>query len=207
MISALLLVFDPVKTWERIVLDNRSWVRIAAGYLFPLLLLVATMEGYGLINWGKARVGLSHTRVFSVPQTILFEIGQLILSFVIVLVSAWLIKSLGETFHGRHTFAQTFTVAAYGLSPVFTLRIFNAFQGVSQWVPWVCWGIGVVLTFSIIYHGLPMVMKPDPPHAFGLFLTSGLFLTMITGLACLLTAFYVQGKFTKLDHLIFRFLS
>jgi hypothetical protein len=51
----------------------------------------------------------------------------------------------------------------------------------------------------VLYLGLPIVMKPDPPHAFGLFFMTCLLLILVTGLTCFLTVWYVHGRFTKLD--------
>ena len=114
-----------------------------------------------------------------------------------------MVKSLGETFHGRHTYQQALTTVVYGISPILLLRAFNAFPGVS---PWITWAIGVAFTFAILYHGVPRVMEPDPPHAFGLFLMSVLLLAIVTGLACFLSVSYMQGKFTRLNAL-FSFFS
>jgi hypothetical protein len=63
-----------------------------------------------------------------------------------------------------------------------------------------------VLSAAILYHGLPRVMLPDPPHAFGLYLMSVVLLVMISGLACFLTTWYLEGRFTRLDTVISRFL-
>jgi hypothetical protein len=64
---------------------------------------------------------------------------------------------------------------------------------------WATWGVGALMTFAILYHGVPKVMLPDPPHAFGLYLTSTTFLLMVSGLIRFLTFSYVAGKFGKLD--------
>jgi len=199
MIKALLLIFDPVRTWEGIVADQRRWLSILAGHVLPLLLLVSAAEGYGLVRWGKPRGDISHLYPMSLAQAVVFEAAELVLSLFIVFLAARIIKSLGETFHGRHSLAETFTVAAYGLSPLFLLRLPNAFPWVS---PWLTWAIGITLSASILYRGLPRVMRPDPPHALGLYLMSVVLLVMITGLACFLTTWYLQGKFARLDALI-----
>jgi uncharacterized membrane protein YecN with MAPEG domain len=110
-----------------------------------------------------------------------------------------MIKSIGETFHGRHSYTQAFTTVAYGLGPLFLLRLLDAFAGMS---PWVCWSIGIILSIAALYHGVPRVMEPDPPHAFGLFFMSALLLALVSGLVRLVTASYLQGKFTKLQVII-----
>ena len=38
-----------------------------------------------------------------------------------------------------------------------------------------------MLSIKILYHGVPRIMLPDPPDAFGLYLMSALLLTMVTG--------------------------
>jgi uncharacterized membrane protein YjjP (DUF1212 family) len=121
---------------------------------------------------------------------------------LIVFVGAKTIKALGDTFHGRNNFNQTFTVTAYGLSAVFVLHIFDMFPSVSGWLYWATWVAGILLSMSILYLGIPKVMMPDPPHALGLYLTGTVLLTMISGLVRFLTFCYLEGKFGKLDALM-----
>ena len=202
MIKALLLVFNPAASWDNIVLAKRRWPVILLGYLLPLWLIAFAAEGYGLVHWGKPRGVISHINAFSHSEALIFEILQLLLMLVIVFVGARLIQALSETFHGRNTFGQAFTVAAYGLSPFFTLRILDIFPGVSGWAYWGTWTVGILLSIGLLYHGIPRVMLPDPSHAFGLYLTSSVFLIMVTGFVRFLTYSYLVGKFGKLDALI-----
>jgi hypothetical protein len=198
MISALMLIFNSVPTWERLAAAQRKWLAVFMGHLLPLLLLTSMAEGFGLAIWGRPRGRMAHVRPLSPGQALAFELAQMIVSLGIVFFGARLIKSLGETFHGRHSFHQTFTVVAYGLSPLFLLRTLDGLPWMS---PWLTWAVGLALSAAILYHGLPRVMLPDPPHALGLYLMSVLMLAMITGLTCFLKGWYLQGKFTKLDAL------
>jgi hypothetical protein len=202
MIKALLLIFRPVATWEGIVSSRARWPRVFAGHVLPMLLLACAAEGYGMAHWGKPRGPLDRLYLFSPRETAIYEAGQFILFIVIIFFGARVIKSLGETFHGRHTFDQTFTVAAYGLSPMFLFHLFNAFRDISPWVTWIP---GIVLSLAAIYHGLPRVMLPDPPHAFGLYLSSAFLLLLMTALGRFMTAWYLAGRFARLDELISRF--
>ncbi|MBZ5521459.1 MAG: YIP1 family protein, partial [Acidobacteriia bacterium] len=88
-------------------------------------------------------------------------------------------------------YTQAFTVVAYALGPVFWLRLLNAFPLMNPWVPWI---IGIMLSIWIFYQGLPRVMKPDPSHAFELYVISSMVLFATTGLVCLLTALYLRGQ-------------
>ena len=202
MIKALMLVLDPAASWDNIVLRKRGWLSILVIYLVPLWLIGCVAEFYGLVHWGKPRGFVSELKTLPNSEALIFEIIQLGLFAILVFVSAKLILSLGETFHGRNTFNQTFMVAAYGLGPVFTMHIFDAFSGAAGWIYWATWGVGIMLTIAILYLGIPKVMLPDPPHAFGLYMTSCVFLVMVSGLIRFLTYSFLQGKFGKLDSLI-----
>jgi hypothetical protein len=204
MIKVVLLIFEPIPTWDRIVAAQRKWGWVLAGYVLPLLLLVCAVEGYGLVRWGKPRGQIAHLRALSVSEAVTFEVAQFVLALGIIFVGAKFVKALGQTFHGRHSFNQVFTVVAYGLSPLFALRLLDAFPVIS---PWASWGIGIVLSGAVLYNGLPRVMQPDPPHAFGLYLMSVVLLLIVTGLACFLTTWYLQGRFPKLEALVSHFIS
>ena len=199
MIKALLLIFDPAGTWEGIFRARRSLVFVLVVYLFPLLLLASAAEGYGLVHWGKSQGEISRIKQFPIREAVVIEAAQFLLALVVIFVGANMIKSIGETFHGRHTYNQTFTTVAYGLSPLFLLRLLDAFPGIS---PWLTWAVGIILSIAVLYHGLPKMMEPDPPHAFGLFFMSALLLALVTGLVRLVTASYMQGKFAKLQVII-----
>lgn len=151
------------------------------------------------MHWGEPQSNVSYVRHFTLNQAIIFEAWQLVLSVMIVFLGAWIIKTLGETFHGKHTLNQSFTVVAYGLSPFFTLRLLDAFTI----NPWVAWAFGMMLSASILYLGVPRIMRPDPPHAFGLYLMSLLMLVIATGLARFVTAWYLQGRFSSAESVVF----
>jgi hypothetical protein len=199
MIKALLLIFDPIATWEGIFRARRTITFIVLIYLLPLLLLVAVGEGYGLVHWGKWQGEVSRVKNFPVREAVIIETGQLLLSLLVVFVGAKMLKSIGETFHGRHSYPQAFTTVAYGLSPLFLFHLLDAFREVS---PWVGWSIGIILSIAVLYYGVPRMMEPDPPHAFGLFLMSALLLALITGLVRYVTAACLQGKFNKLQGIV-----
>jgi len=199
MIKALLLIFDPTATWGRIVRARRSLVFVLVVYLLPLLLLVAACEGYGLVHWGKWQGEVGRLKKFPVSEAVVVEAGQFLLSLVVVFAGANMIKALGETFRGRHTYAQAFTTVAYGLSPLFLPRVLDAFSGIS---PWVSWSIGIILSIGVLYQGVPRMMEPDPSHAFGLFFMSALLLVLVSGLVRLVTASCLEGKFAKLQVII-----
>ena len=193
MIKVLLLIFDPVATWEKIDRAQRSVVFVLFLYLLPLLLVTLGAEGYGILRWGK-QTGLLD-QVGKVPEDVLvfYEVAQLTLSLLVVFIGAKLIKSVAESFHGRATYTQTFTAVAYALGPLFLIRFLDAIPAMNAWVTW---AIGITLTFAVLYNGLPRILKPDPAHALGLYFLSILVLVVITGLARFVATLLLQQKVT-----------
>jgi hypothetical protein len=198
MIKAFLLIFEPVAAWERISRAQRGVPFILITYLIPMLVLTALVEGYGLQAWGRSRE-IGPPRTYTRGEVIIFETAQTLLYMAVVLIGAKLIKSIGETFHGRHTFTQAFTSVAYGLGPFFLLHFLD---GIRDVIPWVTWAIGILLSIGVLYQGLPRIMQPDPSHAFGLYLMGSLLLLLTTGLARFITAWYLAGKFVRIESLI-----
>jgi hypothetical protein len=197
MIYALWLVFAPLSAWERILRAKRSLAFVFVVYLLPILILTSFGEGWGLVKWGKVRSEVRNVATTFTPgETAVFEAAQILLSLVVVFIGAWLVKAVGETFHARHSYTQTFTVVAYGLSPLFLFRMLDALPMVP---PWLSWALGIIFSIRILYSGLPHLLQPDPPHAFGLFVMSSFLLFFTTGLVELVTAFFLLGKFPKLE--------
>jgi len=160
-------------------------------FLLPLLVVTSAVEGYGLMRWGEPQKVVIRDKFFTLNEAAGYEAVQLALSVCVVVIGALVVKSLGETFHGRHSFKQAFTTVTYGLSPFFTLRLIDA----TTINPWVAWAAGIALTTVVLYHGVPRAMDPDPAHGFGLYLMSALLLAMATGLVRFITAWYLQGRF------------
>ena len=160
------------------------------GHLMPLLILSVAGELLGKVYLGKkhAMGGMA-----TASQSLLIQYGvvQFLFNLLVVFVGAKLVKAIAETFHARHNYTQCFTVVAYGLSPLFLLRLLDVIPGMN---PWVSFGLGIVFSVATLYQGLPCVLQPDPPNAFGLFLMSGLLLGMVSGLARLITLLVLQGK-------------
>jgi hypothetical protein len=182
MVKALLLIFNPVNTWEGIVAAQRGIRFILLRFLLPLLLLSSVAELAGLIRWGKPQGEFGRLQTLPWEVVLNYGVVQLALSFAVLLVGAQMVKSLGETFHGRHTYAEAFTVVAYGLSPLFLVRVLNGLPQVPSWLALV---VGIILSVFAVYSGLPRVMRPDPAHALGLYFVSALLLVLTSGLAWL----------------------
>jgi Yip1 domain len=195
MIKALFLIFEPEAAWDRVVRSRRSLGFIVVFYLLPMMLIVAAAEGYSLVVAGRWQSSTGNTKLFTPGEAVLSEIMELLLMGLVIVVCAKLVKALSETFRSGNTYTQTFKVVIYGLSPMFLLRLLDAVPTISLWLPW---GLGLLLCIKILYHGIPRIMLPDPPHAFGLFIMSVLLIGMVTGVERFITAGYLNGNFKPL---------
>jgi len=191
MIKALFLIFEPETAWNRVALSRRSPVSIVGLYLLPMMLIVGAVEFFGLVKLGRWQPGMGHIHKFPVKEALIYETAEMLLMALCMLAAAHLIKALGDTFHVRQTYANTLTVVIYGLSPVFLLRLLDVFPVVSLWLPW---GIGIMLTVKVLYHGVPCILLPDPPSAFGLYFMSAVLLAMVTGLERFITYLCLGGS-------------
>lgn len=190
MIKVFFLIFEPAVAWEKIGVARRGYAFILATYLLPFILLVTALEGWGLQHWGKWQPKFQVIRSFSHSAIVTYETIQFLLLLAMVLVSALLILRISQTFHTRTSYLQTFTLAAYGFSPVFLLHLLDAAPMMN---PWVTWALGSGLTVWILYQGIPRVLLPDPTHAFGLYLSSIFVTVVVSGMARLITSMYLLG--------------
>jgi hypothetical protein len=195
MIKALLLIFEPAGTWEGIAEAQRSVARVLFLFLLPTILLSVGGELAGIAYWGRHHgLGLA----IKIPEARLLNYGavQIVLNFVVVFIAAKIIKSFTGTFQNRYTFVSAFTLVAYGLSPLFLVHLSDAFPGMNAWASF---GIGIVLSIATLYSGVPRLLQPDPPHAFGLFLTSAFMLAGMTALARLTSLLVLTGRLNEFN--------
>jgi len=197
MIKALLLIFRPVQTWGGIDAANRSIAYVFCLHLLPLILLTSVAEGYGLMRWGHSHG--HYVKKYELQQAIALESAQTLVYVGLAFLGAYATKTYAATFHRRSTFRQSFTAVAYGLAPMLLLRLGDLIVGLNAWVPWAA---GMVLTVAVLYLGLPCLLKPDPPHAFGLYVMTSLTLVVMFGIWRLMNFQFNLGAFPKLDHLL-----
>ena len=191
MIKALLLIFDPISSWERVVEAKRGIAFILLVYLLPLLVITSGVEIYGLIHWGK------QDSEFGLPVRVMRSAAlnyggvQFGLNLLTIFLGAYIIKAVGETFHGRHSYTSAFTCVAYSMGPLFVVRMLDALPQLPWWL---AWPIGIALSLGVLYQGIPRVMQPDPAHAMGLYFIGALLLVIITGLARVMGHFVLEKQ-------------
>jgi Yip1 domain len=200
MIKALLLIFRPVQTWGGIDAAKRSIAFVLCVHVLPLLLITSVAEGYGLMTWGKQHKGeTSQIKTYELGQVVVMEVVQSIAMLGMIFLGAFAAKSFAETFHKRNKFREAFTAVAYGASPLLLMRLGDLFPSLNVWVPW---AVGIVLMVSVLYLGLPCLLRPDPPHAFGLYVMTSLTLVVVNAIMRLFIYFFHKGNFPKIEQLL-----
>jgi hypothetical protein len=181
MLRALLLIFDPSNSWEKIETAKPSVAHVFFTYVLPIVLLSFAVEAWLLSRFGVER-GQVIQRLTRVSQDVLirYEVTQFVLGLVICVGGAFLIQKLSQSFHRKHSYAECFTMLGYSLGPYFLCRILDGWPVINTWI---AWAIGALLAVSLLYRGLPRVMKPDPSNALGVYLMCSLVLLALTGIA------------------------
>jgi len=191
MFLVLLIIFDPAHGWQRAVESCRNITRIVFIHLLPLLRIGCLAEGYGIMQWGKPVGEFGALKTHPLNQVVLYEACHLLVGLLVVLLSAWVLKVISNTFQHRQKYAQALTVAVFGLGPVFLMRICDAFPAIN---PWISWAIGAVLVVAFLYQGAPRVMHLDPAHALGVYMSSSVLLVLGSGLGRFLVVMFLQPK-------------
>lgn len=196
MIRALLLIADPMRTWTRIKEKRHGSGRVLLVEMLPLLIMTFAVQALGLIYLGKRQGQVQWLKKFPVGEAVVFEVMQVFLWLALIIAASWLVKNLSQTFHARHTFREALTLTGWSFSPLLLLSMADALTFIS---PWASYAVGIALSLAVLYHGIPVIMEPDPPQAFGLFLGSSIVLVLLSVLARLLFAFYVRGRFPEAE--------
>jgi hypothetical protein len=179
MIKALLLIVAPAPTWERITRSRRSIPFIFFLYLLPTIALSIVIEVVGH-NYLVPTFGESGAKYIPRELAIQWGVAELVAGLLVAILFCLVVQLCARTFHNRTTLTPCFAVAAYTLGPFYLVHIFDAIPVLSQWITL---AVGIAFSVITLYHAIPLVLKPDPPHAFGLFVTSCFVLIMLIGMA------------------------
>jgi hypothetical protein len=185
------MIVSPAQGWQRAVEASRSVTRLLLLHLLPMLLLGCVAESYGLTRWGRALSELGTVKVFTLREVLPYQACHFAGGLLAVLISAFVLRGLGNTFHRREKFVPALAASVFGLGPVFLLRVCDAFPAFN---PWVSWLIGAVLAAAILYQGVPRLLRLDPAHALGVYLSSILVLVLASALLRMATIMLIQPK-------------
>ncbi len=189
MIKAILLIFSPASIWDRIALDKDNFRKLFFVFLIPLVVITVGVQVASLVYFNRHAADPS--AIHLTTENALSRGGmQAGIGVLLVLLCAQCVKTVAKTFHRRNTFEQCFCVAAHGLAPYFFASMLDAIPGMSAWATF---GIAIALSLGTLYYGIPRILEPDPPSAFGIYFATCLLMLGITGIARLLVFVAING--------------
>ena len=179
MLSALEMVFSPARAWEKIVAANRHWTLILLLVVLPLLGLTALVEGAGLL---KLRQPHDEVGAVAIPmeRVVKYEVVYIASTLAIIFLGAYFLQSVATSFNVMVRYDLCFSVFAYAYTPIMLLHLADAIPQINTWI---CWGIGVALSFGVLYHGVGLRLQPEQTKGFGLLIFSVIFIIVLSGLA------------------------
>lgn len=199
ILKDIFVVLRPTSTWNCLVARQKGVAFVFLFYFLPMLLLLAVVEGFGLILLGRAQQAEGMHNRFAFPNVVAYEIGSILLDVSAVYVAARLIKSLANAYHARNNLSQSLLVMLYAIGPMYLVQLLNGFPDMFWWLTWLA---GMLLTIGALYNGLPRILEPDPPSAMGLFVGSAVIVILLTLGKRLLTGFYLSGYFKPFEQIV-----
>lgn len=190
MFEVLRLIISPTRAWTRIAQANRGLLATFFLFLAPLMLLTTAAESFALMRLGYQRRDVE--QLVRAPQDLAVRYGvtQLVAEFAVVLTGALLIHWITASTAHRRPFSRYFVAVAYGLGPLFLSHLLDCIPVLNTWI---CWGIGVTLSASVLYMAVPQIIQPDQTKAFGIYILSVVALAILSGLAHLVVVSVLTG--------------
>ena len=191
MIRGILLIFNPIRNWDKIAGAQRGFLFVLLLHLLPLMMVTLGLETWMIDRFGEKN--RMTDLVVKVPRQTAIDYGatEFVLNLVVVLLGAAIVHKIGNTFHGHQTYLECFTLMAYGLAPLFYLHVVDGYPRAPTWV---CFSIGILLSVMLLYQGMPRLLKPDPTKALGLYLTISIVLVLLALLVHLLAVFVLRQQ-------------
>ena len=191
MIRALKLIFIPAQEWEKIANSNVNYWKVIFLFLLPLMALASAVDGYCLVHFGQKVGEFGLIRRVAQDLAIRYEGAYLGLTLVSILLGARFIQTVCVSFHVPANFLLCFATIAYGMSPILLAHMLDGIPIVNTWI---CWAIGIAVSWSILYHGVALMLKPEQTKGFGLYIFSIVFLLVLSGLTHFIALQVLEGR-------------
>jgi uncharacterized membrane protein YidH (DUF202 family) len=199
MIKGILLIFDPGNEMDKVVARGESgWFVLFMRFL-PVVLLVSVVQSLAMVHWGKYQSAIRGIKHFTPTEGVAYGIFEVMVSILVVLISAFFLQSGMKAFGKEATFERALVTMGYGLLPLVCVKILNVIPWMTPWIPW---AMGVYFAWRVLYRAVPRVMKPEHAYALGVFIMAATIATLCTGAACMTRFLAMEGKFAWWDSIV-----
>lgn len=193
MLRALNLLFSPEAEWQKTALKPPNVVVVLLISILPLMIVTLAIEGYSLVKYGEVFRDLA-PRAVSQQRAIKYELFYGLASLAVIFLGARLLQNVGKSFNLFASYSVCFILIVFGYSPIFLVRLIDSLPRINTWI---CWAVGVALSFRILYHGVAIWLKPEQTKGFGLFLVSMVYILVLSALVHFTSIQVLQGRFLK----------
>lgn len=191
MFRALQLLISPGSTWVKIAAAKRGVMWNLFLELLPLLLITCAAEGYVLATWGERTGQVGRVLHYELNSILILESIQIAICLAMVFATGMILRWVSESFHFYPPYRACFTLATFGFSPFFLLRLGHFLPQLNEWVgP----ALGALMCVFVLYQGVGAVLEPDQTKGFGLYILAVLIFTLLCGMDQLLWLMAAQGK-------------
>lgn len=172
MIRFWKLLKNPSPNWESLFEEPPSALKVFFIFFLPILILSVAVESAG---WYFLQISASFTN--KAPQSMAVFEAQIIrwqgiqlgltmgLLFFIPQILRWISVSFGV----QLLYKDAFLFSLYALFPLVLVRIPDALPWINTWI---CWSIGLLVSFRLLYHGAPYLLQRKLAGAFGFFMVT-----------------------------------
>ena len=193
MLRALNLLFSPEAEWQKAALKPPHFAIVLFISILPLMAIILAIEGWSLVKYGEVFRGLA-PRTISFERAVKYEVFYGVASLLAMLFGGRLLRNVGRTFNLTSSYSVCFILIAFGYFPIILVRLMDALPQINTWI---CWAVGVVLAFRILYHGIALWLRPEQTKGFGLLLVSFLYILVMSALVHFAAIQMLQGRFLK----------
>ena len=193
MLRALNLLFSPEAEWQKTALKPPHFATVLFVSILPLMAAALAVEGYSLVKYGEMFRGLA-LRAVSLERAVKYEVFYGVASLLTMLFGGRVLQDVGKTFNLASSYSVCFILIAFGYFPILLVRLMDAFPQINTWI---CWAVGVALSFRILYHGIALWLRPEQTKGFGLLLVSFLYILVISAVIHFAALQVLQGRFLK----------
>lgn len=193
MLRALNLLFSPEAEWQKAALKPPHFAIVLFISILPLMAIALAIEGWSLVKYGEVFRGLA-PRTVSFERAVKYEVFYGVASLLAMLFGGRLLRNVGRTFNLMSNYSVCFILIAFGYFPIILVRVMDALPQINSWI---CWSVGVVLSFRILYHGIALWLRPEQTKGFGLLLVSFVYILVMSALVHFAATQVLQGRLLK----------
>ena len=199
ILKDLFMMKGTATVWNRIAASAAGVATTFFCYLLPMMILVALVEGFGLLTLGKRQLAHGLWTRFTLNKVIVYEVWQFAFLFILLSLAACFLNMYANACHQRNTVSQSLKVLLHAAGPLLMIQLFNGFPNIYLWLTWL---VGVLFCLAALYNGIPRVLMPDAPSAFGLYMGGAFVVVAFLSIWRFMTYWYLIGKFKAMDQVV-----